>query len=66
MDMEMMEMMMHYHHDLYRLNMNLANQYNQMSQTQREIANLNYEMYMHMMNHMPNQNDNCNGMNYHR
>ena len=61
MDMEMMEMMMHYHHELYRLHSSLSNQHHKMSQTQMQIANVNYDMYMHMMNHMPAQEP-YNGM----
>ena len=64
--MEMdMEMMMHYHHELYKLQMCLSNQHHQMAETQMQIAKLNYEMYMHMMNHMPTQENNY-GMNQSR
>jgi len=58
MDMEMMNMMMRYHHDLYRYHCCLANQHHQVSQTQMQIANLNQQMYMHMMHEMEEENNN--------
>lgn len=52
-----MEMMM-YHQELYRLHCELSRQHYEMSKTQAEIANLNYKIYMHMMDQMNGDNHN--------
>ncbi|MCC5911732.1 MAG: hypothetical protein JJT76_15005 [Clostridiaceae bacterium] len=64
MDMDM-GMMMRYHQELYRLHSCLANQHHQISHVQMQIANLNYQMYMHMMNHMENDHNNDHNNNNH-
>jgi hypothetical protein len=57
MNMEM-EMMM-YHQRLYTLHNKLSRQHHEMAQIQMEIANLNFNMYMHMMNQMNGEEHNC-------
>lgn len=44
-----MDMMMKYHLDLYRFHSSLADKYCEISKIEMEIANANYQMYMHMM-----------------
>lgn len=62
--MEMdMEMMMQYHHELYRLHSCLANHHYEISQIETQIANVNYQMYMHMMEQMQKQMHGCSNIN---
>ncbi|MBU5313499.1 hypothetical protein KQI38_15865 [Tissierella carlieri] len=58
-----MEMMMQYHHDLYRFHSSLANKHYEISQIEMQIADANYQMYMHMMEQMQKQNHRCSNIN---